>query len=452
MVSRFSDALLRLPEAEARARVFASSNRRRLRILTLAFTGLCAIMALVALAPTESGSRDVESLSQALLLMLAFAVMWRVSKQVLPPHRVDALVLSFSLALFLLFFFDDQKPLFWQNHSNFRRMLVVLFPLALMVFRLSWSGLWKGSLVVLWVGLIDLLTPMDADSWHHLFKLCMGILSFGTPAIAITAFRHHTFRSAWRAQLAEHRERLRMQDELAHARRIQLSMLPQQIPEIPHLDVACVSLPAMEVGGDFYDFFPISDHELGVVVADVSGHGLAAGLILSGIKTGMHLLKASWRDPLAVLQSLNAALKATTEKNTFVTFLFAVFDTRQGHVTLANAGHLPALQVQAEQNRLLVHRLPALPLGGVTEAQFADLTCGFQPGDTFVLVTDGFTEALNSEQKAFGEQRLQDLVTQLAREHSSAKDILDSLLERFREFTAHQDQEDDVTLVVIRVS
>ena len=138
-----------------------------------------------------------------------------------------------------------------------------------------------------------------------------------------------------------------MREEIEYARKIQLSMLPQLPPDIGWVELAAASLPATEVGGDYYDYFRLSGSQLALVIGDVSGHGLASGLLLSGVRSCLYLLEKDLAVPVAVLDRLNPMVRETTDRRTYVTLLCAVLDRAEDgsgvKVTVASAGHPPLL-------------------------------------------------------------------------------------------------------------
>ena len=198
-----------------------------------------------------------------------------------------------------------------------------------------------------------------------------------------------------------------MREEIGDARRIQLSMLPRQAPRFPGLDIAGISIPANEVGGDYYDYFPLDDRRLAVVVADVAGHGLASGLILSGIRSCLHLLLESPPDPVTVLQRLDRVVRQTAGKRHFVTMICAVFDLAERRVVVATGGHPPMLHAKGlagpktpEDADVQELGTPSLPLGTPLPGRFQQSEAHFEPGDVFLLYTDGIAETCNDRTDA----------------------------------------------------
>ncbi|MCP4655427.1 MAG: PP2C family protein-serine/threonine phosphatase, partial [bacterium] len=254
----------------------------------------------------------------------------------------------------------------------------------------------------------------------------------------------------WRREHHRSRERRRMQEELDDARKIQLSMLPRSDPHIPWLDVAGISVPASEVGGDYYDYFTISESREVIVVGDVAGHGVASGLLLSGIRSCLHLLQETPLAPAEILAKLDRMVRQTTGRRMFVTLLYALFDHAAQTLTLAAAGHPPLLRFSAASGLVEEFATPALPLGTGLDSTPREITLPFQRDDIFLLYTDGIAETLNARGELYGDERLRHRLSALPHERN-AKEIRDMILGDVWSFKADGEQLDDITVVVAKV-
>jgi serine phosphatase RsbU (regulator of sigma subunit) len=264
----------------------------------------------------------------------------------------------------------------------------------------------------------------------------------------LTGRRRRELLAEWYAHASIEQESTRMRSELDDARAIQLGMLPQGVPEHPGLDLAAMSLPATEVGGDYYDFFSLPDGRFAAAVADVSGHGMASGMVLSGVRSGLHLLRDELADPVAVLGRLARMLTETTPERMFVTLQIAFVDLRAETLTVANAGHPPLLLLPADGSASTLGA-PAPPLGTRLGARFEALVAPFRPGDSAVLYSDGAIEVRNHRGEPLGEARLlAEAVRAAAR--PGARELRDALLAALAAFKGDVEQEDDLTLVVLR--
>jgi serine phosphatase RsbU (regulator of sigma subunit) len=248
-------------------------------------------------------------------------------------------------------------------------------------------------------------------------------------------------------------EKERLKHELAIARRIQLESLPQSVPNVPGLDIAGVSLPAMEVGGDFFDYLDGSPDKLTVIVGDVSGKGTSAALYMSKVQGILRSLHGFGLSPSDLFIRANKLLCKDLEKRSFVTVSGAEFDSVRRTVDFSRAGHLPLLYFKADRGR--IERLVPKGLGlGLNDKELftnemIQTRMNYSNGDVLLFVTDGITEAHNGVADQFGEDRLERSL--LANARRSATEIIDSILEEVKTFTGAAPQHDDQTIVVVKV-
>ena len=273
-------------------------------------------------------------------------------------------------------------------------------------------------------------------------------------AFVLTQIERRRFLVVWRREHSRARERERMREEIDTARRIQLSMLPQGAPDLRWLDVAAASLPATEVGGDYYEYFRLSPGHLALVIGDVAGHGVASGLLLSGVRSCLYLLEKELDDPLAILERLNPMVRRTTDRRTYVTLLCALLEkdgaAGGGSVRLASAGHPPALRWCARTGDFDTVGEGAPPLGTFLDAHYQLVSRPLQPRDVLVFYTDGLLEARNAAGAEYGEARLQRAVARLAAS-GSAREVRDAVLGDLSNFKGDEEQYDDITIVVVRM-
>jgi sigma-B regulation protein RsbU (phosphoserine phosphatase) len=232
--------------------------------------------------------------------------------------------------------------------------------------------------------------------------------------------------------------------ELALAQEIQGSMLPKAAPILEGFSLAASTKPAKEVGGDFYDFPPTVSDRIAVVIADVSGKGVAAAIYMAVSRTVLRSVASINSEPDKLLRSANSILSEDAEAGMFVT-VFAAFVARDGQVSYANAGHNPPVLVRADGS------WESLSEGGVALGinQGAVPSPGavtLRPGDVLVLYTDGATEAMSVSGEEFGERRL----AEAASASGSAEERMRSILGAIDAFAAGAPQYDDITIVVIR--
>lgn len=248
-------------------------------------------------------------------------------------------------------------------------------------------------------------------------------------------------------------EQERMKKELEIARRIQLASLPQKTPTIAGLEVAGQSLPALEVGGDFFDYLLDGSNNLTVVVGDVSGKGTSAALYMAKIQGIFRSLYGFTQSPRELMARANALLCGDMEKSSFVTAVAAAFDSSAKSVRIARAGHLPAYRRHAD-GKSIEKISPrgiglALRAGEPFSSELEELQVACQVGDLFVFVSDGITEAQDKNGVEFGEARLLEVLK--GSSAVSAADWRDAILAAVERFVGDSPQHDDQTVVVVRV-
>ena len=251
-------------------------------------------------------------------------------------------------------------------------------------------------------------------------------------------------------------EKKQLDLDLSLASGIQQMLLPRGAPQIAGFDVDARYIPAQKVGGDFYDLFALSDTRLGVAVADVSGKGIPASLLMAICRTNLRQIAPRFGSPAQVLAELNRVLCDDLRQALYITIIYAVIDTVENEVVFARAGHeLPLFSRYDAMSSQLVSEFvgaEGMPLGMVEPALFeAVITDRREPlrrGEAFVLYTDGITEAPNEEGKEFSGTRLADTVRNL---HSrTAHQLNDGVLDAVQRFSSGVTQRDDLTLVTVK--
>lgn len=247
-------------------------------------------------------------------------------------------------------------------------------------------------------------------------------------------------------------EKERMKHELEIARRIQIASLPQQTPVISGLDVAGASVPAMEVGGDFFDYLNGRPHQLTIIVGDVSGKGTSAALYMSKVQGILRSLHGFGLSPADLFIRANRLLCGDMEKSSFVTAVGAAFDAEARTLVLARAGHLPLYHyhaLDASMSRVVPRGLGlGLNNAGVFSSEIEEKLLQYALGDVLLFVTDGVTEAQDPSGEQFGEERLIHVMTREA--SGSAGAILKAVLKEVAAFSSGALQHDDETIVVVK--
>ncbi len=437
------DELVLSPEPLALQRHFDAKNYRVFRwLMVLLF--FCALAGIGASADLHDGygiaifildavagvalfvlrNRDVfvRNFRQVLLVYLFCQLL--VLKYA-SSHLRDGEHVPFFLVCFLLLFFRLRAS---------EHLLLFAAYWAIAVFPLDWVGIQRAA-------------PIDQDGIVAVSILAAACL---VAALGVTQLERKRFLAIWRKEKLRHRERLRMREEIDYARKIQLSMLPQTAPQLPWIDLAAASLPATEVGGDYYEYFKLNESQLVLVIGDVSGHGLASGLLLSGVRSCLYLLEEDLATPERVFERLNHMVRRTTDKRTYMTLLCALLDRDAGMMTLVSAGHPPVLVRDAKTGRFEEVGEGAPPLGTFLEWRYETVQRPIAPGDLLVFFTDGLIEARNDGSQDYGDARLQKAVDRAAGSRT-AREIRDAVLGDLSNFKGDQEQADDITLVVVRL-
>ncbi len=240
--------------------------------------------------------------------------------------------------------------------------------------------------------------------------------------------------------------------ELHQVAAIQRSLLPQAIPKIERLDLAVHYQTSRWAGGDYYDFFPLANGAYGLLVADVSGHGTPAAVIMAITHSLAHSNPDHHMPPGSLLSHVNRRLvqSYTEDSGTFVTAFYGIFDPKQRTLTYACAGHNPPRLKRCRTGAVrALDAVGGLPLGLFEEVQFDEATLRLIPGDQLVLYTDGITEATAPDGAQFGTERLDGSIGGCL---ATADGLIAGILADLERFTAGQPPADDQTLLVARVS
>lgn len=241
--------------------------------------------------------------------------------------------------------------------------------------------------------------------------------------------------------------------ELSIARDIQMGLVPKILPPFPYdprVDLYAKLVPALEVGGDFYDFAFIDSEHLYISVGDVSGKGIAAALMMAVTKTLLHSAIMNYQDPARALYDTNNEIVQANDAYMFITVFIAVINVRTGKMVWSSAGHNPPLLHRAETNESLwLKTHPKPPIGPFPNIIYSNELETLQPYDTLMIYTDGITEAMTQHKEMFGEARLEAYV----KEHHKvdSPELLDSLYAHIDQFIRGANQYDDMTSISLKI-
>jgi len=241
-----------------------------------------------------------------------------------------------------------------------------------------------------------------------------------------------------------------LQNELTIARQIQEGLFPHALPDRPDLAVVAFNNPGRSVSGDYYDVIELDDHRIGIIIADVSGKGVAAAMLMANLQAAVRVMLAGNDDLVRIFQQLNRLTYDNTNGTKFITALLAVIDTADRVIRYVNAGHYPPYRVFPDGRVETLGQEAGLPLGVEVDTihPLVELPLGDQTSSLF-LFTDGMTEALNHQDEFFGLGRIEDLLRRNAQ--TSPGELVNQCRRTVAEFVGHAPQGDDVTLMAIRI-
>ena len=247
-------------------------------------------------------------------------------------------------------------------------------------------------------------------------------------------------------------EKKRLDHDLEIARDIQRILLPSEAPAINGFEISGLNVPARQVSGDYFDYIHVDQERLGVAIADVSGKGVPASLIMAICRSVLRAEAARNPSPADVLRKVNRQLYPDIKEDMFISMAYLVLDHQNDGVTLARAGHDAPLWYQRQSQTVTPVKSPGMVVGIDSGSVFDRLTVDFpvplERNDCLVLYTDGLTETLNSDGDEFGVDRMMQSVRASANAGSQA--IVKRIIEDVREFTGSEPQNDDMTLIAIR--
>jgi len=255
-------------------------------------------------------------------------------------------------------------------------------------------------------------------------------------------------RARLHGQQAHH---VQMEREMNIAKQIQLTLVPSRPPQVPGWSFVGAYNPAEQVGGDFYDFMnhAIADGRLGLAIADVTGEGVPAALMMAYSRAVLRAAAIDGATPQEVLAKTNRLIMQERDAGLFVSAFYAEIELENGRLTYASAGHDAPLWIKAGGSQLVELEAPGVVLGAYADTGIESRTIVVEPGDYVVLFTDGVTEARDEGRALFGEDRLKSVAAAAVASGGSARSVLESVLLSVAEFSGDAEQADDLTVVVV---
>jgi serine phosphatase RsbU (regulator of sigma subunit) len=243
-------------------------------------------------------------------------------------------------------------------------------------------------------------------------------------------------------------EKERLERDVALARGIQRSLLPETTPVVPGFDIAVLNEPCFEVGGDYYDFLSLGPHTLLVVIADVEGKGISSALVMSNLQATLRALVLHLHSLNDIAESVNRMILTDTRGEKYMTMFLGLIDTRRKAIHYINCGHVPPVIVRPGKEPLQLTE-GGMVIGLFENAQYDRGHVRFQTGDTLVLCTDGITEAMDTQNEEFGSERLVASVTRVA--ELKAKEIVLKVCDDVAQYSRGGTHVDDKVMLTIKV-
>jgi hypothetical protein len=309
-----------------------------------------------------------------------------------------------------------------------------------------------GTRLTLWHKIDRGFIAMGAAGWHLCFDVLDRLLS-GTPLGRIVAGEAIKF--DWPRLNAEYAQQFGMDlhprkqaREYEEAKEIQQGLMPKQIPQIPGMEISGSWRPARIVGGDYFDVLKFSERRVGLCIADVSGKGMPAALLMSNLQAVIKALASEHSSPKELVEKVNRVMCRNTTEGKFIALFYALLDVDGKTLRYVNAGHNAPILTRKDGTQLRLQE-GGLILGVFEEHSYEEGEIELRPGDRVVMFTDGVSEAVDREGVEFGEARVAEL-SHGARQ-ASAEALRGRLLERVTEY-CHGAFEDDATILVVAVS
>jgi sigma-B regulation protein RsbU (phosphoserine phosphatase) len=280
---------------------------------------------------------------------------------------------------------------------------------------------------------------LESDQLRAYDEKDLAILQFFADAAAIALEKAILHRQLLEKELLD--------KQLQVAEDVQTHLLPMSDPKIPGYDISGICIPAEKIGGDYYDYLQLPDGKLGLAVADVSGHGISAALVMSAFRSQLRTYAHGKDSPSQIAREINDRLPEFTGGNHFITMVYGLMDSRKDRITFTRCGHpSPRILHPGGSSSTLHVNMPAL--GIYRNVNYKDESTTLSPGDILVIFTDGVVDTENRQGKAFGGKILMNVIAE--NRSLPAKDIIQKVISETRIFSEFQPLLDDFTLVILK--
>jgi sigma-B regulation protein RsbU (phosphoserine phosphatase) len=314
------------------------------------------------------------------------------------------------------------------------------------------------ALVESLVSLITIIVATPAAQWVTILTV-VAIPMIITNMVAVFIFSTIIQNLLSERRMKQEKEKLefemaRKDAELQIAAEIQRNFLPETIPVTQGFDIAAKSIPAKEVGGDFFDVMPLevipmSNTRTGIMIADVSGKGVPAALFMALSRIVVRVTAMWFKKPSEVISFANPIIANNSKTGMFVTLFYGVIDNETRTLTYVNAGHNPPIVLRKQTGEIEELSLTGVAVGALDDAEYEQQELPLFTGDVIVLYTDGITEAVNDREEMYDVPRLMEIIRKSG--DSSSQEIADEIIRSVFIFTGTQPQFDDITLMVVKV-
>jgi hypothetical protein len=394
----------------------------------------------------------IERITYSILAGLVFLFFWSAYlKSKISNRRVLILLLAvtYNLAGVHTYFFDPPflSALLVFPITLFWAYAVYRWDLFTIMLSFIWTNvLLKLALVLAVPGVVYSLQGMAALIFL-LVVFCLGVYLVFRPG---SAKDYEAYVPEYVSRIAEKERFLK---ELEIARGVQMRFLPQSVPQSSNLEIVSLCQPAMEVGGDYFDFILRNNRYMTVLIGDVSGKGVSAAFYMTMVKGIIKTLSKKTLEPATLLAEANEIFYENAPRDVFITIIYGVFDLEEKILTVASAGHNPLITWKHSTRQLDMVNPRGVALGLAYGEQYNSIIrearIPFEERDLFVFYTDGVSEAMNTQEEIFGEERLKEVIKKHA--HLSPQQLQEKIVEAVAQFSGKAPQHDDFTMVVVKV-